>query len=89
MNKANINSMIIINNAQELVISFDPASGLSVESKTTSVRLSSHHRIAQGTRRDHHGKREGELSACVPSGSVSSDARPIKHQAKLAGDPCR
>jgi len=30
VNKANINSMIIMNSAQELVISFEPASGESV-----------------------------------------------------------
>lgn len=46
MNKANINSMIIINKAQELVISFDPASGLSVESKNNigQIIISSPHR---------------------------------------------
>lgn len=51
MNKANINSMIIINNAQELVISFDPASGASVTSKKEHHQSDYH--LITASRREH------------------------------------
>lgn len=68
MKRANINSIIMIKSAQELVISFEPASGASV------FRHMSDHRVVELSREG------GQVAARVPSGSVSSDARPRRKE---------
>lgn len=72
MNRANINSMIMMNSAQELVISLVPASGASVIQAYSQITAS-----CMGWSWCRDGARGvWDSSARVPSGSVSSETRP-------------
>jgi len=88
VNKANINNMIMIKSAQELVISLEPASGVS----GTQSSLSDHHIPCVGLSASIEGGALGSF-ARVPSGSVSSAARPaitIEGQLHIdGGESCK